>query len=136
MQCDLCGATKNLVRAKIEGTELIVCQECAKFGTILGPIKTKQEKVKKRKEKKSTTKQTIKPSTEEEILIINPNYPTIIKKAREKLGLKQSEFAKLIREKESVVHKLETGELEPSIKLAKKLEHILKIKLIEQYHEP
>ena len=132
MQCDLCGATKNLVRAKIEGTELIVCQECAKFGTVLGPIKTKQEKAKKRKKEK----QTIKPSTEEEILIINPNYPTIIKKAREKLGLKQSEFAKLIREKESVVHKLETGELEPSIKLAKKLEHILKIKLIEQYHEP
>jgi len=133
MQCDLCGATKNLVRAKIEGTELIVCQECAKFGTILGPIKTKPEKVKKRKEEK---KQIIKPSIEEEILIINPNYPTIIKKAREKLGLKQSELAKLIREKESVVHKLETGELEPSIKLAKKLEHILKIKLIEQYHEP
>ena len=132
MQCDLCGATKNLVRAKIEGTELIVCQECAKFGTILGPIKTKQEKAKKRKKEK----QTIKPSTEEEILIINPNYPTIIKKAREKLGLKQSEFAELIKEKESVVHKLETGELEPSIKLAKKLEHILKIKLIEQYHEP
>ncbi|RLE45089.1 TIGR00270 family protein [Candidatus Woesearchaeota archaeon] len=132
MQCDLCGATKNLVRAKIEGTELIVCQECAKFGTVLGPIKTKQEKAKKRKKEK----QTIKPSTEEEILIINPNYPTIIKKAREKLGLKQSEFAELIKEKESVVHKLETGELEPSIKLAKKLEHILKIKLIEQYHEP
>ncbi len=131
MQCDLCGSTKNLVRAKIEGTELIVCQECAKFGTVLGPIKTKPEKP-----KQEPVKQPTKPSIEEEILIINPDYPAIIKKAREKLGLKQSEFAKLIKEKESVVHKLETGELEPSIKLAKKLEHVLKIKLIEQYHEP
>ena len=54
---------------------------------------------------------------------------------REKLGLKQEDFAKSISEKESVIHKLETGEFHPSLELAEKLEKILKIKLIEEYEE-
>jgi len=128
MQCDLCGAkTENLFRAIVEGTELNVCKDCAKYGKVIEkkPIKVEEKK------------QFIKPAEPEKdiIQVIVPDFAQIIKKKRESLGLKQKEFAKKISEKESLIHNLETGSFEPSISLARKLEKFLKIKLIEEYEE-
>ena len=62
---------------------------------------------------------------EEEIIrLVVGDFATRVRKAREKLGLKQEDFAKKIKEKESIVHKLETGEFKPNLDLAKKLEKI------------
>jgi len=128
----MCGrSSKDLVRAEIEGVEMIVCKDCARFGKILGHVKKKTFEKKIQQPKKM-----IQPKIEEEVLVIRSDYPSVIKKAREKLGMKQSEFAKLLKEKESVIHKLETGEIEPSIGLARKLEKVLKVRLIEKYQEP
>ena len=69
------------------------------------------------------------------IQIITPDYSELIKKKREKLGLKQEELAKKIAEKESIIHKIESGQFEPSVELARKLEKFLNIKLIEQHEE-
>jgi putative transcription factor len=49
--------------------------------------------------------------------------------------MNQEDFAKKIAEKVSVVHKLEIGEIKPSLALARKLERLLGIKLIEFYEE-
>ena len=49
------------------------------------------------------------------------------------MGLKQKELAKMLAEKESVIHKLESGNIEPSLNLARKLERQLRIKIIEQH---
>ena len=64
-----------------------------------------------------------------------PDFAKKIRKKREQLGMKQEEFAKKIAERESVVHKLETGEFTPSLKLAIKLEKRLNLKLIEELEE-
>ncbi len=122
MNCDLCGKEGELVRAAIEGTELNVCQRCGRFGKVLG----KQPSVKAPKVEK--------PKKSEPLLVINPKFPAMIKQKREELGMKQGELAKAISEKESVIHKLETGTV-PGIELAKKLEGFLRIKLIEEYRE-
>ena len=128
MQCDLCGAeTENLFRAIVEGTELNVCKDCAKYGKVIEKKPIKEET------KKQLTK-TIEPE-KEIIQVIVPDFAQRIKKKRESLGLKQKEFAKKISEKESLIHNIETGSFEPSISLAKKLERFLKIKLIEEYEE-
>ncbi len=134
MQCEMCGNNNKLVIAIIEGTEMNVCRECAKFGKIIKEIKPEPKE--KKKIKKEGMEEVIKETPKKEIIqVINPDYGNIIKKKRESLGLKQEEFAKRINEKISLIHKIETGNFEPSIALARKIERFLKVKLIEQYEE-
>ncbi len=130
MQCDLCGAkTESLFRAIVEGTELNVCKDCAKYGKVI-----EKKPIKVIEEKKEYVKKSAEPE-KEVIQVIVPDFAQRIKKKRESLGLKQKEFAKKISEKESLIHNMETGSFKPSISLARKLEKSLKIKLVEEYEE-
>ncbi len=133
MQCDLCGKDTNLVIALVEGTELQVCEQCAKFGKVIK--KVEPEPKRKKKTKKELEKVMKEGPKKERIQVINPDYGSIIKKKRESIGLKQEDFAKKINEKISLIHKVEIGGFEPSIALARKIERFLKVKLIEQYEE-
>lgn len=129
MPCEMCGQEAPLYKAEVEGTTLNVCKKCAKYGKIL---QKPQQKNKKKKEK-TTNKQTkTTPEPEEPVKAIIPDYPQKIKKAREKKGLKQEELAQKINEKNSLIHKLETGHFEPNLKLAQKISQFLNIKLIEK----
>ena len=129
--CDICGKDENLFRAEIEGTKLNVCENCAKHGEVIAPIKNQTEK-ESRKQQMHEIKEEEKKNL---IYMVNPEFHSIIRNKRSKLGLDQKEFAKKISEKESVVQKMETGDLKPSLKLARKLEMILGVKLIEAYEE-
>ena len=129
INCDLCGKVEDsLARALIEGVELEVCSACIKFGKAIAPIRRYSPK----EQHKMLQKAEIK---EEKITLLVENYPEIIKKKRELMGLSQQDFARRINEKESTVHHMETGTFEPPMSLAKKLEKILGIKLIEEYEE-
>ena len=55
----------------------------------------------------------------------------INRKAREKCNRSKKDLAKTLSEKESVIHRLETGKLNPGLGLARKLERFLNIKLVE-----
>jgi len=70
-------------------------------------------------------------STGLENTVLVSNYNKLIRQARENMGLTQADLARLIGEKESVVRRLESGRMAPTLELAKKLEKILKIKLYE-----
>lgn len=129
--CEMCGAEEKLYRAEIEGTKLNVCEECSKFGNIIAALE--EPKPEAKKDIKVFKKPEIKKNNV--IYMVGSGFAEKIRKKREKLGLKQEDFAKKISEKESVVHKLETGEFTPSLKLARKLERLLGIKLIESYEE-
>jgi len=122
----MCGAEENLYKCKIEDTILQVCKSCGRHGTII-------EEVKKPQPKKELPRETIERNTI--IQVINPNYHQIIKNRREELGLKQKELGQIIAEKESLIHKIESGHLEPSMSLARKLERFLKITLVQQHEE-
>ena len=126
INCDLCGKVENLKRVLIEGVELNVCSGCSKFGKILGPVK----KTIIRDIKKQTNAE---PREKAELIV--ENYADIIKKKRESMRLSQKDFASKLNEKESTVHHIETGRLELSLALAKKLEKMLGIKIIEEYDE-
>ncbi|MFO8015526.1 MAG: multiprotein bridging factor aMBF1 [Candidatus Woesearchaeota archaeon] len=124
--CDMCGAEGKLFRTSVEGAEMMLCKQCSKYGKVMAPPKKviKKESIK--------TGRSAKP---EIIETIDPDYSRKIKKSREKLGLKQEDLAGKINEKESLIHRVESGKKEPSIALSRKLERFLGIKLVEQDSE-
>jgi len=61
-----------------------------------------------------------------------PDYDSIIKEAREKKQLTHDELAHKIKEKSSLVKKLERGDIVPEEDVRKKLERELDIKLTER----
>ena len=124
MECELCGKKEELYNAIIESVELNVCIACSSLGKVVGKI-----------EKKITPKIRYNQIIKEEIETIVENYASKIRNSRESMGLNQKEFAIKINEKESVVHKLETGSMKLSLDLARKLEKNLKLKLIEKFQE-
>lgn len=123
----MCGSDKDLFKCKIEDSFLNVCRNCSQYGEVINKI----EKPKPAEEEKSSTIV----ERGEIIQIIIPNYSKVVKNKREQLGLKQKELAKKIAEKESVIHQIESGHMEPPMELARKLERFLKVRLVAQYEE-
>jgi putative transcription factor len=63
-------------------------------------------------------------------LDVAENFADIIRKRRMKLGLSQEDLAKRVKEKLSVIQKIETGKIAPDTQLCRELQHELKIKLL------
>lgn len=120
MACELCGEETELVEAKIEGTVLEVCKDCAELGEVLERGQIKQKK----KPKKESL-----PHQPEQILV--NGYGSTVKRARENKEMNIADLAEEIKEKESVVHRIENENLRPDKDLARKLERFLDIKLYE-----
>ena len=125
----MCGKDARLFLTIIENVEMKVCSECARFGKVL---KQEAEPLPEKKKQKILKKIG---ANEEIVEIIVPDYSKKIRRAREKLGLDQKEFAKRVALKESVIHKIETGHHKPSIETARKLEKVLNIVLVVEYEE-
>lgn len=121
MECEMCGKNANQ-KAKVEGVLLNVCSICAKFGN-------------KVTEHNFPSNKSFNKREEDGIEVIVPNYNEIIKKKREKLNLTHEELSKKLNEKESVILQIESKKFEPSLKLARKIQKYLKIRLIEYEKE-
>jgi putative transcription factor len=122
----MCGKVGDLFTVKVEGTTLDVCSDCARFGTIISEPKRGLPILNR------SRPQIRRP---EVTFIIVETFGEKIKIAREDLGLTQEEFSKKLNEKSSIMQKIETGHVEPTIDQARKFEKILKIKLVEEFVE-
>lgn len=120
-QCELCGQASGLSKAVIEGALLSVCRKCISFGNAV-EIGTAPS-IGRRKIDLNI------PVVEEEIV---QDYAIRIRIAREKNNMTQEFLAKALAEKERMIQKIEAGHAEPSLALARKIEHFLKIQLIER----
>lgn len=118
--CEICGK-KATKKARVDGLVLDVCDSCSELGEPVSVV-AKKPKRKTRKPKELSK-------------YIDPKYPQILKKKREEKGLKIKELAKKINEKKSVIARLERGNLQPSFRLAKKLEDFFDLELILEYKE-
>lgn len=118
--CEMCG-NQGEIKVKVEGVDLNVCQNCSKHGEI-------------REYSKESSKQQKRVyfRTEEAPLRLVDSFPEILLKARQKKGWTQEEFAKNLNERESVIAKWEQGSMMPRIDVARRLEKVLGIKLVEE----
>ncbi len=121
----------------IEGAKLTVCSECAKHGTIIWEEPKQKHKLSEPAAAKTMPKPVIKPQgvaaqhkTVENELELVEDFDVKIRLAREKMGLTHEDLGKKINEKVSVLKKIETRKIKPDDRLAAKLEHALKIKLL------
>jgi putative transcription factor len=130
VDCEMCGK-KDIkpIKVKLEGSIMMVCSSCARFGERLSDPKTRINNFTSHRRKTSRTD----PDANKFIV---KNFAELIKNARESRNLKQEFVAKSLNEKESLIHKVESGHLKPSFRLARKLERFFRIKLIEEYNSP
>jgi putative transcription factor len=119
--CELCGKKPSVFSCEIEDTMMKVCQDCSKFGSVRGKATVR-----------IVVSESKKPVSNEPEYIFVQGYGLIVKNAREKLDLKQEDFAKKINEHKSLIHQVESEHIKPNIDLARKLEHALHIKIVEE----
>lgn len=117
MECEICGAAGADRRVIIEGAILTTCSACSKLGCEVKKIK-------------------ISPIKEDIVIIgdeLIPELPRKLKAVREARGLTREALAKKLLEKKSVIDRIEQGKLVPDIELARKLEKVLKTRLIVRH---
>ena len=135
MECEICGKEvpeHNPIRAKIEGSVMVVCKECSKLGKIQKtPPKPKFRKQDKTKRPKTTRNKNYSRQDEPTEELIE-DFDIEIRKARESKDWSREVLGKKINERVSVITRIETGKMTPDLKLTKKLEKALNIKLLEK----
>lgn len=136
MRCEVCGHKIHGKPYKviIEGAKLTVCNQCSKHGTIVWEEpKPKTTTMPKPKVTPKPPKLPSKKSSEMTVdtsLELVDDFDVRVRQAREKLGLSHEELGKKINEKVSLIKKIETRKMKPDNKIAAKLEHALKVKLL------
>jgi len=137
LRCEVCGRKiyGKSYKVMIEGAKLTVCGKCAKHGTIVWqekkpkPVVPRTKAPTKRSPLRTKSSKSPQVAVESTLELIE-DFDAKIRQTREKLGFSHEELGAKINEKVSVLKKIETGKMTPDNKLAIKLEHALKIKLL------
>ena len=139
MQCEVCGRQifGKPLRAIIEGAKMTVCSECAKLSS--GYWEPKPQ----RRPKKTIKRQPVIPISRRkptasvtETLELVDDFGKQVRQARRRLEMSHEDLGRKIREKVSVLRKIESGKMVPDLGLAERLEHALKVKLRVPSSEP
>ncbi|MDY6769521.1 MAG: multiprotein bridging factor aMBF1 [Candidatus Nanohaloarchaea archaeon] len=116
--CEMCGAEDDLKETRVEGARLDLCSDCREVGDVV-------ERSTPSTGTRSRSSSSTTPSTPDETVL--PGYDDTVKAAREDRGLSIADLADALKEKESVVRRVETGKLTPDRDLARKFERELDI---------
>lgn len=145
MNCEICGKPiqGKPIRTKIDGSVLEVCNECSKFGRVQRdtPLERKfvsrsQKGNKQNNNRPQNRSQNLQRRRRDEPMDeLVEDFNIVVRKAREAKGWTREELGAKIYEKVSVINRIESGKMEPDVKLAKKLEKTLNITLIEKYDD-
>ncbi len=132
MICEICGAeVRHLTKVIVDRATLEVCDRCARFGKPVETPVPHQERGRKAPRRATGSRKSSSSTSTVEYDVVD-GYGSVIRAARERIGLTQEELGKKVSEKASTIHRLESESLAPSIALARKLERFLKIRLLER----
>jgi putative transcription factor len=147
LDCDICGRSisAQAYKVEVEGAKMLVCGHCQNLGkpykeepkTVCMPpqIPLIQDPIKRGISFIPTRKRTAELPKEMDQLDVADDFAERVRRYRSKLGLSQEELAKRVKEKLSVIQKVETGKISPNSRLCRALEHELKVKLLIPHAE-
>ena len=135
----------------VEKSVIVTCNGCSGYGEVVCDISHEIRKKTPKKEKEATEKEQKKviekesPANLLDLLgrddrgwrrrtshkELVDNYAVLIKNARESKKMKQKELARAINEPSSMIHRMESGHMKPSLDVAKKIQQKLGISLLE-----
>ncbi|MDW0156534.1 MAG: multiprotein bridging factor aMBF1 [Nitrososphaeraceae archaeon] len=125
--CEICGIQiiDNGERVYVEGNLLTVCKACSKRGKPSNNQQNIQRKLPVR------PKKIEKPDkiTFEDSAILVKDFSEVIRNSRMSKGFTHEQLGLLIKERASLLRKIESGSLKPDEVLAKKLERFFRINL-------
>ena len=140
MNCEICGSEikGEPYKTKIDNSLMVTCKECSRYGKVQSKPQPTNKRAPKGKSNNNNynnrpqkNKVYSRKSKEEEYELVE-DYAKIIRQKREIKGLTQKQLGEKMYERESVIHKIENGKMVPDEKIAKKLEKILNIQIIEK----
>ena len=109
MECEICGKPvpeNNPIKAKIEGSVMVVCKECSKLGKIQkAPPKPKFVKQNKTKRPTSTRNKPYSRNDEPSEELIE-DFNVEVRKAREAKNWSREVLGKKINERVSVINRI------------------------------
>jgi putative transcription factor len=118
----------------IEGAKMLVCPSCAKFSSSTWHPEKNNSSIRSdqspSKRVFNSSRRTRANRSLHSNLELIDDFPKVVREARERLGLDHDTLGRKIREKVSVLQKIESGKLNPDTDLARKLEHELRIKIL------
>ncbi len=140
--CELCGKDVTFVKkVTIEGVQLEVCAECAKFGIEAkkeaqapkeeAPVPIVAQRLESR-ERRGKPKDVYEAGGVEELV---DDFGKRVRDARSNRGMTQKDLAMKLNERVTVLAKVENAEMRPDDRLLKKLEKELGIRLKERVPE-
>ncbi|WP_440952789.1 multiprotein bridging factor aMBF1 [Methanococcoides sp. FTZ1] len=141
MQCEICGTEirGQPIEVTIDGSQLKVCSKCSQYGTAVkarSPVSRKISPVAPKTSvaapKRTGPRRDPFAELSDELV---DDYEKIIHDAREKRGWTQEVLAAKIKEKASLIKKIERGEIVPEDSVRRKIEKALNIQLTERVGE-
>jgi putative transcription factor len=132
MNCEICGKKiqGKPTQISIEHSVLTVCLECSRFGVQV-------DKKTAAKMEMSVPRLGVRrpipaqPQRKDQLgeFVLVEGFGSVIRKARESISMTREDFAKKLGEKDSVIRRVESGEMYPTAELMGKIERLLKIRL-------
>lgn len=121
----MCGSSPAEKRVKIDGAKLSTCSECAELGEVMGEVR------KEKPSKNPGTESNDYSGTKKKKVLLK-DLGKKIREAREEREWKIKELADRLKEKTSVIRRVENGDLKPSNDLVGKFERELNLDLYEE----
>jgi putative transcription factor len=135
LNCDICGRViaGPAFRVRVEGAKMLVCSSCQHLGKPYqeeSPIPMRSFAPGTPRMPRTIHRRAPELPRGMEESEVAEDYSNLVKTHRMKMGLSQEELAKRVKERLTVIQKIETGKIAPDSKLCRELEHELRIKLL------
>jgi putative transcription factor len=130
--CEICGRPieGEPIPVEVDKAVLYVCRSCAaQYGK-----RVTQRQPQSAVQKKPAPRPAAPRPPPLEVELVE-NFGAVIRRARENLGLSREALAAMLGVKETVLRRIEAGQLQPDLALAKKLERALGVRLLVEAAE-